>query len=129
MKKVISVILPLILAAQLPFGTMKYLTSEWMNSIEYGLKWTELMVSGYPGASETQESEEIIPHGEVTMTVTLASAIPEIEELPMIEIEKEICQVHMQQELQKKHIKILRRNLDLKNHRLIRVGTVNLVQL
>jgi hypothetical protein len=126
MKRVITVILPLILAAQLPFGTMKYLASEWMNSFEYGLKWTELMMSGYPGAPEV---EERVPAGEVTMTVTLASAIPEIEILPTIEIEKEICRVQMEEQFQKKTIEILKQHRNLKTHRLIKIGTVNLIQL
>lgn len=129
MKKVITAILPLILAAQLPFGTMKHMTSEWMNSFAYGLKWTELMMSGYPGASETRESQESVPRGEVTMTVTLASAIPEIEELPIIQIEKEFCRIEMEQEFQKTMKEVLKRHRDLKEHRLIKIGTVNLVQL
>jgi hypothetical protein len=124
MKRVITAILPLILAAQLPFGTMKYLASEWMNSLEYGLKWTELMMSGYPGAPEVDES---VPAGEVTMTVTLAS-FAEFEGVEM-EIEKEICRVQMEEEFQKKTIKILKRHRALKEHRLIKIGTVDLIQL
>ena len=126
MKRVTTAIFTLILAAQLPFGALKYVTSEWMNSFEYGLKWTELMMSGFPGASETEEQ---IPNGEVTMTVTLAGFSPEIQHLPVIEIKKEFCQVHLEQEFQKKTIKILRRNQKLKDHRLIKIGTVNLIQL
>ena len=129
MKRVITVILPLILAAQLPFGTMKFVASEWMNSFEYGLKWTELMMNGYPSGSETDEE---VPNGEVTMTVTLASFSPEGEDLPRmehIEIEKEFCQIQLEEEFQKKTIKILKRHQDLKDHRLIRDGTLNLIQL
>jgi hypothetical protein len=129
MKRVITVILPLILAAQLPFGTLKYMTSEWMNSFEYGLKWTELMMNGYPGASETKESQESVPVGEVTMTVTVASMIPEIEPLPIIEIEKEICRVEMEKEFQKRVKEVLKRHRILKDRRLIKIGTVNLIHL
>lgn len=126
MKRVITAILPLILAAQLPFGTLKYVTSEWMKSFEYGLKWTELMMSGYPGSSETVDK---VPNGEVTMTVTLASFGPEMDELPIIEIEKEFCRVQLEKEFQKRTIQVLKRHRDLKEHRLIKIGTVNLIQL
>jgi hypothetical protein len=125
MKRAIIALLPLILAAQLPISAVKYVPAEWMKSFEYGLKWTELMMNGYPGASETADK---VPEGEVTMTVTLASAIPEFHEID-IEMEKDFCRVHPEEEIQMKTMEVIKRHRELRRQRLIKIGTVNLIQL
>lgn len=87
MKKLLTAFLPFILVAQLPISTARFIPSEWIKSFHYGLKWTELMMNGYPGAEETPQ--ESIPEGEVTTTVVMAGAIPDVE-MVHISLDKEL---------------------------------------
>jgi hypothetical protein len=97
MKKVITAILPFILVAQIPFHASSYIPSDWMKSVQYGLKWTELMMNGYPGSAE---AEEKVPEGIVTTTVVIAGAIPEMERL-QFNFEDEFCEIQIQRTIQK----------------------------
>jgi hypothetical protein len=94
MKKVITAILPFILVAQIPFHPSSYIPTEWMKSVQVGLKWTELMMNGYPGAVEA------VPEGIVTTTVVIAGAVPEIEQL-QFDFEDEFCDVQIDQAVHK----------------------------
>ena len=104
MKKLMIAILPFILLAQIPFHSFSYTPSEWIKSLQVGLKWTELMMNGYPGAAE---SEGPVPEGIVTTTVVIAGALPEMEHL-QFNFEDEFCETQVDQMIQKA-IRIQRR--------------------
>ena len=87
MKKVMIAILPLLLAMQMPFQTLNFVPSELLKNVKYGMKWTELMLNGYPGGEDTMEK---VPEGTVTTTVLIAGAIPQQEDLE-IAIDPELC--------------------------------------
>jgi hypothetical protein len=97
MKKVITAILPFILVAQIPFHPTSYIPSEWLKSVQIGLKWTELMMNGYPGS---EEAEEAVPEGIVTTTVVIAGAVPEFEQL-QFDFEDELCEIQIDQAVHK----------------------------
>ncbi len=96
MKRFVTAILPLILIGQIPFHATNYVPSDWMKRFQYGLKWTELMMNGYPGAANATES---VPEGVVTTTVTMASAIPEFEHIQK-PIEEEFCNDDMNEKIE-----------------------------
>ena len=96
MKKVIIAILPLLLAMQMPFQSFNFVPSELLKNVKYGMKWTELMLNGYPGAEESMEK---VPEGTVTTTVLIAGAIPRQEDL-QIRIDPELCETITREELE-----------------------------
>lgn len=99
MKKVVIAIFPLILLAQIRFNASSYIPTEWIKSVQYGLKWTELMVNGYPGAAVEAQVNEPIPEGVVTTTVVMTAALADIEEV-QLRYEQDFCEAEVQQLIQ-----------------------------
>ena len=97
MKKVITAILPFILVAQMSFHPSSYIPSDWLKGLQIGMKWTELMMNGYPGAAD---ADEMVPEGVVTTTVVIAGAIPEFDEVQLY-FGDEFCETQVDQVIQK----------------------------
>jgi len=93
MKRLIAAVLPILLAAQIPFGAVKLVPSDWKKNFDYGVKWTELLLDSYSTVMNGEQDVERIPSGTVTTTVAMA-LIPEIEDLQIID--PEICQAQME---------------------------------
>lgn len=123
MKKILTAFLPFILLAQLPIQASKFVPAEWMKSFQYGVKWTELMVNGYPGTSD--QSLDTIPEGKVTTTVVMASAVAEPEALA-IPVE---CSIEIQQRIAEEAIESARMQMKLHEIRLREIRTVRLIQM
>ena len=117
MNRVIIAILPIILIVQLGFHASSLVPSEWIKSLNYGLKWTELMMNGYPGAEEVTEA---VPEGVVTTTVVLVTAVPELEQYP-IAIEVEICNEQIKEEIERAREEAHTVLVKLKTERMLQV--------
>jgi hypothetical protein len=133
MKKLILAFLHFLLIAQLPMNATKFIQSEWMKSFQYGLKWTELMMNGYPGTAEA--SGEPVPEGTVTTTVMMASAIAgpaEIDfHLPAIcdeELSQQVVRFKVSREKWEIE-KAARIQVELQRFRLSEIKTVRVVHM
>ena len=125
MKKIFTAFLPFILVAQLPMNAAKFVPAEWMKRVQYGLKWTELMLDGYPGASEASET---IPEGHVTTTVTMASAIPDPAEIEAT-ADKYLCDVEYKEELAIQAREAIQAHMQAQRMRLQEIRVIRIVHM
>ena len=97
MKRIILAILPIILAAQIPLNTTTLVPSEWKKTLDFGVKWTSLLVNSFSAVADDNAEDESIPEGVVTTTVAMA-AIPDTVDFELA-IERRLCltQVEIQQ--------------------------------
>src|SRR5687767_5800249 len=127
MKKIFTAIFSFILVAQLPMNAPKFVSTEWMKSIQYGLKWSELMIVGYPGSRDT--NEESIPQGHVTTTVTMASAIPDAVDIQAT-ADPYLCEIEYQKNLSDQARQVIKAHTQLQTKiRLQRIRMVRAIHM
>ena len=76
MKRLILAILPIILAAQIPLHVTTLVPSEWKETLDFGVKWTSLLVNSFSAVVNNENEEESIPEGVVTTTVAMVLPAP-----------------------------------------------------
>jgi hypothetical protein len=122
MKRLITLLLPLILAADLPFTAFHHIPADWTKSFQYGLKWTKLMLNGYP----SDVNAEQVPQGFVTTTVVIAQPVADFEDVE-IEISKELCDAELQLRVEKMMKEAVKRHEH--EFRMVRIHGVPTIEL
>jgi len=94
MKRLILALLPVLMAAQIPFSVTELVPSDWKKNFDFGVKWTELLVESYSTLTNNEQDKDSVPSGIVTTTVAMAM-IPEPEDFQIV-IEPEICRAQIE---------------------------------
>jgi len=76
MKRLILAILPIILAAQIPLHITTLVPSDWKETLDFGVKWTSLLVNSFSAGPNYKTEKEVIPEGVVTTTVAMILPAP-----------------------------------------------------
>jgi hypothetical protein len=121
MKRLILLILPIILVAQIPLHMDKLVPSDWKQTFDFGVKWTSLLVNSFSAvANNNEKQKEFIPEGVVTTTVAMA-VLPDTADL--LQIDREVSLAQCQIEQAKEAIKLQKelKNLHLMEIRIKRI--------
>jgi hypothetical protein len=123
MKRLILAILPILLAAQIPVNVAQLVPSDLKKTLDFGVKWTSLLVNSFSAVSNDTSKKESIPEGVVTMTVTMA-AIPDTPDI-QIAVQRQICLAQVEIAEKAKEAARIQKDLDKKLRTLeIRVKTI-----
>jgi hypothetical protein len=71
MKRLILAILPILLMTQFPLRGTSLVPSDWKETLDFGVKWTSLLVNSFSVVANNETEDESIPEGVVTTTVAM----------------------------------------------------------
>lgn len=104
MKRLILLILPIILAAQIPLNMTNLVPSDWKETFDFGVKWTSLLLNSFSTVTNDEKENELIPEGFVTTTVAM-SIVPVSADLDL-QIDRQVSLAQCQVERAKEALKL-----------------------